>query len=256
MKVVVSLLFSCLIFAGNDAFCQKTKAKPKTAAKQVVDPFKFEDYSYPYYAIVNGGQTPISGCFISYKNISYFVTTRHSFYTAINERKKINNVMIFIDPNNMTSNAKVLSLNMADQKLLPVCFEFGCTDIVLLPVNIPKDLPVNYVHIEPKEMLEGRDMSIVGYIKDSLNIIETKFANFLQRDSTYFLTEKSSSRDQSGSPVLIRYKNKGVSKVILAGIYSGKEISQEDFDKGLVSRASFIIKFLNSKTKEELLGKL
>ncbi|MFT3911089.1 MAG: hypothetical protein QM737_16840 [Ferruginibacter sp.] len=246
-------IFIVLLLTGNNAFCQKTKVKTKV--KQVQERFKVEDYSYPYYAIINNGPSPISGCFINYKNISYFVTTRHNFYTTTNERRKISNVMIFIDPDNMKNSAKVLSLNMTDQKILPVCFDFGCTDIILLPVNIPKELPVNYVSLDARESLENREMSIVGYIKDSLSIIETKFDSYLPRDSTYFLTEKSSPKDLSGSPVLIYYKNKGIAKVILAGIYSGKEISQEYFDKGLISRASFITRFLNSKTKEELLGK-
>jgi hypothetical protein len=40
--------------------------------------------------------------------------------------------------------------------------------------------------------------------------------------------------------------------VILAGVYSGKELSQEFFDKGLIARANFIIKFLDSKKKADL----
>jgi len=255
MKAVARTLIGLLLITGNNAFCQKTKVKAKV--KQAQERFKVEDYSYPYYAIINNGPSPISGCFINYKNISYFVTTRHNFYTTTNERRKISNVMIFIDPNNMKNSAKVLSLNMTDQKILPVCFDFGCTDIILLPVNIPKELPVNYVSLDAKESFENKEMSIVGYIKDSLSIIETKFDSYLPRDSTYFLTEKSSPKDQSGSPVLIyyKYKTRGIAKVVLAGIYSGKEISQEYFDKGLISRASFITRFLNSKTKEQLLGK-
>ena len=253
MRVLTSIFIFFLFIIANNAFSQKTNAKSKI--KQQQDLFKIEDYSYPYYAIINNGPSPVSGCFINYKNVSYFVTTRHNFFTATNERKKITNVMIFVDPTNMKNNAKVLSLNMADQKILPVCFDFGCTDIILLPVNIPKELPVNYVTLDTKETIEGKEMSIVGYIKDSLSIIKTKFDGFLPRDSTYFLTEKSSPKDQSGSPVLVYYRSKGIIKVILAGIYSGKEISQEYFDKGLVVRASLISRFLNTKSKEELLGK-
>lgn len=252
MKAFARLLFALLLMISHNTFSQKKKTPVKV--KQPQEQWNPEAYSYPYYAIINNGPSPISGCFISYKNISYFVTTRHNFYTTTNERKKISNVMIFIDPNNMKNNAKVLSLNMTDQKVLPVCFDFGCTDILLLPVNIPKDMTVNYVSLEPREVIEGKEMSIVGYIKDSLSIIKTKFDGFLPRDSTYFLTEKSSPKDQSGSPVLVYTKNKGVAKVVLAGIYSGKEISQEFFDKGLISRAHFITTFLNSKSKEELLG--
>lgn len=155
----------------------------------------------------------------------------------------------------MKSNAKVLSLNMTDQKLLPVCFDFGCTDIVLLPVTIPKEMQVNYVSLDTKEAIEGKEMSIVGYLKDSINVINTKFDSFLPRDSTYFLTAKSSAKDQSGAPVLINVRSKNGNKIVLAGIYSGKEISQEYFDKGLVSRAYYITKFLNERKKEELIGK-
>jgi hypothetical protein len=252
MRVFTRLLIAIFILTGNSAFSQKPKAKAKVKHPQ--DQFKIEAYSYPYYAIINNGASPISGCFISYKNISYFVTTRHNFYTTTNERKKISNVMIFIDQTNMKNSAKVLSLNMTDQKMLPVCFDFGCTDIVLLPVTVPKELAVNYVSLESKEMIEGKEMSIVGYIKDSVSIVKTKFDGFLPRDSTYFLTEKSTPKDQAGSPVLVYSKNKGVAKVVLAGVYSGKEISQDNFDKGLISRAHFITIFLNSKSKEELLG--
>ena len=265
MKVVISLFIGFLLFTQQDVFCQKKgklsqpKQKQKLKAKPVPPTLeqlvKLQQYSYPYYAIINNGPSPISGCFISYKNISYFVTTRHSFYTTTNERRKITNVMIFMDPDNMKNNTKVLSLNMTEQNLLPVCFDFGCTDIILLPVIIPKEQSVNYVTLESKENIDGKDMAIVGYIKDSINIIKTRFDSFLNRDSTYFLTEKSSAKDQSGAPVLIYSINKGVSKVTLAGVYSGKEISQELFDKGLVSRAHYISMFLNSKTKEELLGK-
>lgn len=253
MRVLTSV-FTCLLFISSyNTFAQKAKSKTKT--KQPQEFVKFGDYSYPYYAIINNGPSPISGCFINYKNVSYFVTTRHNFFTTTNERKKITNVMIFVEPSNMKNNAKVLSLNMADQKILQVCFDFGCSDIILLPVDIPKELPVNYVSLDTKEMIEGKEMSIVGYIKDTLSIIKTKFDSFLPRDSTYFLTEKSSPKDQSGSPVLVYYKSKGVAKVILAGVYSGKEISQDDFDKGLVSRASFISRYLSSLTKPQLLGK-
>src|SRR5882757_7226140 len=110
MRAFTRLLIAVFILTGNSAFSQKTKVKAKT--KQPQDQFKIEAYSYPYYAIINNGPSPITGCFISYKNISYFVTTRHNFYTTTNERKKISNVMIFIDPNNMKNSAKVLSLNM------------------------------------------------------------------------------------------------------------------------------------------------
>ncbi len=254
MKTLTAIIISLGLCMSHSAFSQKTKTKTKTKAKIVEELVPLQDYSYPYYAIINNNSSPITGCFINYKNISYFVTARHSFYTTTNERKKISNVMIFIDPNNMNNNAKVLSLNMNDQKVLPVCFDFGCTDIILLPVNIPKELPVNYVNLEPKEAIQGKEMAIVGYVKDSLNIIKTKFNSFLPRDSTYFLTEKSSAKDQSGAPVLTWSKNKGVLKVNLAGVYSGREMSQEYFDKGLVSRASFIWSFLNSKNKKELLG--
>lgn len=250
---MIALFAGLIFFSYQDAFAQKSKVKTK--AKPAHEQFDFQNYSYPYYAIINNGPSPVTGCFISYKNHSYFVTTRHSFYTTTNERRKITNVMIFIDPSNIKNSSKVLSLNMADQKMLPVCFDFGCTDIILLPVTIPKDLPVNYVVLDPREVIVGKEMSIVGYVKDSLNVVHTKFDSFIPRDSTYFLTTLSSPKDQAGAPVLMYIKNKGVAKVVLAGVYSGKEISQEDFDKGLVSKASFITTFLNSKTAEELLGK-
>ena len=254
MKALLSLFVAMLCFLSQDAFSQKTKVKSKV--KQTERQFPFGDYSYPYYAIINNGPTPVTGCFINHKNVSYFVTTRHSFYTTTNERRKITNVMIFMEPAMIkNSGAKVISLNMTDQKILPVCFDFGCSDILLLPVNIPKELPVNYVSLGLKETMVGKEMFIVGYVKDSLSIIKTKFDSFLARDSTYFLTEKSSPKDQSGAPVLVYTKSKGIEKVVLAGVYSGKEISQDDFDKGLISKASLITRFLNSKTKEELLGK-
>ncbi|MBS1742839.1 MAG: hypothetical protein JST81_07345 [Bacteroidetes bacterium] len=250
MKFCTKLLTVILILTCSVTLAQKSKSASKS--KELKDRVKLESYSYPYYAIINNGPSPITGCFIYYKNKSYFVTTRHNFFTTTNERKKITNVMIFIDQNHMKSNSKVLSLNMNDQKVLPVCFEFGCTDIVLLPVEIPADMSVNYVGLESKDVSAETEMAIVGYVKDSVNIIETKFNSFLPRDSAYFLTDKSSAKDLSGSPVLVYSKSKTGTKVILAGIYSGKEISQENFDKGLISRGSLILRFLNSKTKEEL----
>src|SRR5437868_14239159 len=96
MKTLFGIMMCIGLFSGLEAFSQKGKSKAKT--KQEHDLVKLQDYSYPYYAIINNGPSPITGCFINYKNISYFVTTRHSFYTATNERKKISNVMIFIDP--------------------------------------------------------------------------------------------------------------------------------------------------------------
>src|SRR4051812_13283046 len=119
MRAFTRVLIAIFILTGNSGFSQKIKSKARQ--KQPVDQFKIEAYSYPYYAIINNGPSPVSGCFIVYKNISYFVTTRHNFYTTTNERKKISNVMIFIDPNNMKNSTKVLSLNMTDQKVLPVC---------------------------------------------------------------------------------------------------------------------------------------
>lgn len=251
MKAVSSLLIFFLLFIGGSGYSQtKTKAKPK---KVPVEHIPYQDYSYPYYAIVNTGSTPVAGCFINYKGQSYFVTTRHSFYTTTNERRKITNVMIFLDPDNIKNSSKVLSLNMTEQKLLPVCFDSGCIDIILLPVTIPRDLSVNFVHLEPKDVILHKEMAIVGYVKDTLNIVETKFDSFSERDTTFFLTEKSSPMEQSGSPVIMYNRNKtGSSKFTLAGIYAGKEISKEHFDKGLVSKASYITRFLDAKEKEEL----
>ena len=251
MKAIAYLFFAFLFFISQEAFCQKAKSK----IKQPQDVVRFQDYSYPYYAIKITGLSPFSGVLTTNKTIPILLPRRTSFFTATNERRKITNVMIFTDPYNMKNNTKVLSLNMTEQKILPVCFDFGCTDIVLLPVSIPKDFALNYVSLEPKEMIEDKEMAIVGYIKDSLSIIKTKFSGFLPRDSTYFLTEKSGTKDQSGSPVLLYSKTKGVGKIVLAGVYSGKEISQEYFDQGLISRAYFITRFLNSKTKAGLLGK-
>ena len=172
MKALLSLFVAMLCFLSQDAFSQKTKVKSKV--KQTERQFPFEDYSYPYYAIINNGPTPVTGCFINHKNVSYFVTTRHSFYTTTNERRKITNVMIFMEPAMIkNSGAKVISLNMTDQKILPVCFDFGCSDILLLPVNIPKELPINYVSLGLKETMVGKEMFIVGYVKDSLSIINT-----------------------------------------------------------------------------------
>jgi hypothetical protein len=257
MKAVLSIFTIFLFLTAHPAFCQKSKKKvsEKIKSQQKSNLPKVEDYSYPYYTLINNASTPISGCFINYKNQSYFVSTRHSFYTPVNEKRKITKVMIFIDPNDLKNTAKVLSIDMTDQKILPVCFDSGCTDIVLIPVSIPKELHVNYVNLDSKETIQDKEMSIVGYVKDSLTIIKTKFHSILPRDTTYFLTEKSSVKDQAGSPVLIYSKVKGkgvIPKVILAGVYSGKELSQEFFDKGLIARANFIIKFLDSKKKADL----
>ncbi len=241
MARVISSFIAILLLVITGAYGQKQKRAEKSQGQELLP------YSYPFYTIINGVTTPLSGCFIRLKDSTYFVTARHHFYTPVNELRKLSDVMIFVDPRNTRDNARALSLNMKTQRLIPICFDSVCTDIILLPIIIPDEYNINYVDIEHVENLQGKEMAIVGFVQDTSNIIKTKYAGILSRDTTYFLTDKSNTKDQSGSPVLIVSKLKGITKVVLAGIYAGRELSQDDFNKGLVSRAQMINAFFESK---------
>jgi hypothetical protein len=220
---------------------QKTK-KPVLPEEPEV-----QQYSYPFYSILNGTTTSLSGCFIKFKDSSYFVTSRHHFYTPLNELRKLTNVMIFVEPNNQRNNAKALSLNMKKQRLMPLCIDSVCSDIILIPINIPAEYSINYVELSKNEDFADKDLYIAGNAQDTSKVVKTRFVKVLERDSSYFLTESANTKDQSGSPVLVYSKNKGVVKVQLAGIYAGRELKPDNFNKGLVSRASFIYKLFEPK---------
>jgi hypothetical protein len=234
MKSVLGVSTVILFLTAGAVFGQ-IKKKPMLPQGPLL-----QQYSYPFYTISNGVTASFSGCFIKYKDSTYFVTARHHFYTPVNELRKLSNVMIFVDHHNTRDNTRALSLNMKTQRVIPVCKDSVCTDIVLLPIKIPDEYKIHYAELDSEEDFEGKEMSIVGYVQDTSNIIETKFYDFLQRDNNYFLTENSNTKDQSGSPVLMVSKSKGVNRIILAGIYSGRELSQDNFNKGLVSRAYLI----------------
>jgi len=237
MKRVSGICF-CLFFMSTTLlFAQKQK---KPAALPAGPAIEFKKYSYPFYTIINGNTTTLTGCFIKVKDSTYFVTARHHFYTPVNEMRKLSNVMIFVEPDNKKSNAKALSLNMKIQRLIPVCIDSVCTDIVLLPITIPNDYSIHYAELPGNEKMEGHKMTIAGYVQDSINITETKFHSIVARDSSYFLTDHSVSNEQTGSPVLMASGAKGKPEVVLAGIYSGRELSKEHFNKGLVASASVI----------------
>ena len=241
MRRVFGFAAVLLLLTTTNVTGQKTK-KPVLPEEPEV-----QQYSYPFYSIINGTTNSQSGCFIKYKDSSYFVTSRNHFYTPLNELRKLTKVMIFVESNNLRNDAKALSLNMKKQRLMPLCVDSVCADIILIPINIPAEYNINYVELSKNEDFADKDLYIAGYAQDTSKIVKTRFVKILERDSSYFLTESANTKDQSGSPVLVYSKNKGVAKVLLAGIYAGRELKPENFNKGLVSRASFIYKLFEPK---------
>lgn len=241
MRRVFGFAAVLLLLTITDVTGQKTRKAVLPEEPEV------QQYSYPFYSIINGTTTSLSGCFIRYKDSSYFVTSRSHFYTPLNELRKLSNVMIFVEPNNQRNNAKALSLNMKKQRLMPLCVDSVCADIILIPINIPAEYSINYVELSKNEDFADKDLYITGYAQDTSKVVKTRFVKILERDSAYFLTENANTKDQSGSPVLIYSKNKNVVKVQLAGIYAGRELKPENFNKGLVTRASLIYKLFEPK---------
>lgn len=233
-----------LLISFSGALAQKTK-------KAVILDLSanLEQYSYPYLTIQNNTTSTQTGCFIKMGDSTYFVTARNHFFTPVNEQRKFSNVLIFLEPGHNNFNARALSLNMKTQRIIPVCMNELCTDIVLLPVAIPADFKINFVEIDPAASVTGKELFIVGYVQDSTSIIKTSFYKELPRDQQFFLTNHSNMKDQSGSPVLMPTVSGGKTKVVLTGIYSGRELYQENFNKGLVVRANLISEFLEGKKR-------
>ena len=83
---VFVLTFLLAVVQYFPGYTQKNKKnKPVAVAPAIeVDEAVLQKYSYPFYTILNGATTPLSGCFIKYKDSSYFVTSRHHFFTPVN----------------------------------------------------------------------------------------------------------------------------------------------------------------------------
>lgn len=188
-------------------------------------------YSYPFYlGTKNAARPGGTGFFFEKYGSIYFATAMHTLYKEIKPNADLldfSDILIYYTPWDWKSE-NYLIYNRSKIKLMPYCFQKGCGDVVIFRVQIPDSVRINITptlqNYEPDLFNVGRDIAIVGYPNDHLDIVRTSISKS-EKSSIYCYTGKASKHGASGAPVLMFVPP--LNKAMLAGVYNGRDTTNE-----------------------------